>query len=209
MARHPARPGPGADVYQGGLPGTCPHISPVRAEHRLSRPHHECTNQCARRSPATRGQLQHQPRPAGAPGVCYVHAPGASILLDAARTVQPSHRHTARRAATHTMKHLHVLWPACLSWCVLQRLSPADLSHRRLEAAEVAVHTPKAGPAVPKPPEAATPDLTAAAGEGCLPRWMQQVPQVQVLCCCVHVYRSPAGCCSSPTALKLLLHVVC
>lgn len=103
------------------------------------------------------------------------------------------------------MKHLHVLSPACLSWCVLQRLSPADLSRRRLEAAEVAVHTPKAGPAVPKPPEAATPDLTAAAGEGWLARWMQQV---QVLCCCVHVYTSPTGCCNSPARLKLLLLVV-
>lgn len=44
----------------------------------------------------------------------------------------------------------------------LQRLSAADLSG--VKTVDVAVHTARAGPAVPKPPEAATPDLSAAAG---------------------------------------------
>lgn len=46
---------------------------------------------------------------------------------------------------------------------VLQRLSASELSD--LKDLEVAVHTPSLGPAVPKPAEAATPDLMAATSE--------------------------------------------
>jgi hypothetical protein len=69
---------------------------------------------------------------------------------------------------TRTNKHLHQSAVPCLTFVVclsvLQRLSASDLSG--VKTVDVAVHTPRAGPAVPKPPEAATPDLSAAAGEG-------------------------------------------
>lgn len=154
------------------------------------------------------------PGAAAAPAMPCTHSRcvGACMYLGQASCLtQP----TQRRPGTGTWpSNPHNETPACAVACLpfLQRLSSSDLSG--LEAAEVSVHTPRAGPAVPKPPEAATPDLTVAAGAGCLPRWMQQGLRCRSAPCTglVHAreYTSPAGCCSSQfcTAEVLLLLVM-
>jgi hypothetical protein len=70
--------------------------------------------------------------------------------------------------------------------CLLQGLSASQLSN--LQDLDVAVHTPKPAAAVPKPAEAATPDLMAQQGRVHL--WKKSVPFSK------HMLSSGAACCS-------------